>query len=280
MIRQAKEMVEAYPASAGFFWDVYGRSYMFDFAHDDGITMVNNKPAYYSEFMYHRLMADHIRPLLKSKGMLITANKPVTIVSCRGLDGIMSMEDAPREDSPGWITAQSFLGLNRHMLILEANMNNVEMTYLHCLRYGMFDTDLRRTDRRGSLAEERLKANAELARRYRPFIERFRGKKWIFHPEALELPPHTEGNIFRLADGSVMVTMVSAWRHLRQAEGFNERLEVTCRLPDAADLKHVSVNAVDLGESTVVQPERSRDAIKITVPKHGKATVILLSAKP
>ena len=52
MIMQAREMVEAYPDAAGFFWDVYGRSYMFDFAHDDGITMINNKPAYYPEFMY------------------------------------------------------------------------------------------------------------------------------------------------------------------------------------------------------------------------------------
>ena len=87
MIQQAEEMVAAYPDAGGFMWDVYGRSYMFDFAHDDGITMVNNKPAYYPEFMYQRLMREHIRPLLRSHGMLITANKPVTVVSSRGLDG-------------------------------------------------------------------------------------------------------------------------------------------------------------------------------------------------
>ena len=38
-------------------------------------------------------------PLLRGRGMLITANKPVSIVSCRGLDGIMAMEDAPREEA-------------------------------------------------------------------------------------------------------------------------------------------------------------------------------------
>jgi hypothetical protein len=278
MIRQAREMIEAYPAAAGFFWDVYGRSYMFDFAHDDGITMVNNKPAYYPEFMYQRLLRDHIRPLLRGKGMLITANKPVTVVSCKGLDGIMAKEDATREESPGWITAQSYLGLNRHVMILESDAANAEMMYLHCLRYGMFDTDLGAMSRQGRPPAPELAArNQELARKYRPFIEKFRGKQWIFYPEALELPELTAGNIFRLKDGSVMITMVSAWRHLRNAAGHDSDLEVTCRLPDAAALRNVQVSAVDLGETTKVEPKRTGDTLKISVPRHGKATVVLLA---
>lgn len=263
MIDQAREMVEAYPAAAGFFWDVYGRSYMFDFAHDDGITMVNNKPAYYPEFMYQRLMRDHIRPMLRSKGMTITANKPVTVASTMGLDGIMTMEDAPREESPAWITAQSYLGLNRHVMILESAASNAEMMYLHCLRYGMFDTD-----REGI---------SDLAKKYRPFIEKFRGKQWVFYPEALELPQNTAGNIFRLKDGSVMITMVSAWRHLRNASGFDSDLTVTCRLPDAEAMSHVQASAIDLGETWSLNAKRTGDTLTITVPKHGKATVIVLS---
>ncbi len=277
MISQARELVDAYPDAAGLFWDVYGRSYMFDFAHDDGITMVNNKPAYYPEFMYQRLMRQYIRPLVRRRGMHITANKPVTIVSCQGLDGIMAMEDAPREDSPAWITAQSYLGLNRHVMILEARPENAEMMYLHCLRYGMFDTVQSVEGRPGHPVSGETAARArELARRYRPFIDRLRGKQWIFYPRALELPKYTEGNIFRLKDGSVMITMVSAWRSLRQAEGFNRNLEVVCRLPQAASLQSVEVHAIDLGESASVEPRRQGDELRITVPKHGKATVILL----
>jgi hypothetical protein len=278
MIRQASEMVEAYPAAAGLFWDVYGRSYMFDFAHDDGITMINNKPAYYPEFMYQRLMRDHIRPLLRAKGMLITANKPVTVASAKGLDGIMAMEDAPREENPAWITAQSYLGLNRHVMILENNAANTEMMFLHCLRYGMFDTDRDPAGGRGRPLPPELQArNRELAGKYRPFIEKLRGKQWIFYPEALELPEHTAGNIFRLQDGNIMITMISAWRHLRKAEGFDTNLEVTCRLPDAAAMRNVRVTAVDLGQTSDAEPRPSGDTLRITVPRHAKATVILLS---
>ena len=265
MIRQAGEMVDAYPDAAGFFWDVYGRSYMFDFAHDDGITMVNNKPAYYPEFMYQRMMREHVGPLLHRRRMCITANKPVTIASCEGLDGIMAMEDAPPEDNPSWIAAQSFLGLNRHVMIFEHDKANTELMFLHCLHYGMQYTDRTTSDA------------VALGGIYRPFLDRLRGKQWVFYPRALELPAFTSGNIFRLKDGSVMITIVSTWRLLRKAEGFNRDLEITCRLPDAAELRSAKISAVDLQETTTTEPRLDGHTLHITVPRHGKATVIVLS---
>lgn len=282
MIRQARQMVEAYPAMAGFFWDVYGRSYMFDFAHDDGITMVNNKPAYYPEFMYQRMMRDHIGPLLRGKGMGFTANKPVTIASCEGLDGIMAIENTPDEEVPAWIAAQSYLGLTRHVMILDgASGTHAELLLLNCLRYGMFYSDIGTSGPRGgTLPAGQIAANARLAKTYLPFIQRFRGKKWIFHPEALELPRNTDGNIFRLKDGSVMIPMVSFWRSFRRVDGSDQNVPVICRLPDAADMQYVYAASLDLAETRRIEPERSGDTLKIAVPRHGKATVILLSPRP
>lgn len=280
MVEQARDMVTAYPAAAGFFWDVYGRSYMFDFAHDDGITMIHNKPAYYPEFMYQRLMREDVGPLLHGKGMQITANKPVTVASTRGVDGVMMMEDAPREESPAWITAQSYLGLNRHVMIGDWNATNEEMLYLDCLRYGAFPSFPVDHDNKGKVVSAEVMArNRELENRYLPYIEKFRGKQWIFYPEALELPENTYGNIFRLRDGSVMITMISAWRTLRNAEGFDANLRVIARLPDAGQMAWVEVDSVDGGEKTVVQPERDGDKLTILVPRHGKATLILLRPK-
>ena len=61
------------------------------------------------------------------------------------------------------------------------------------------------------------------------------------------------------------------WRHLRKVAG------LICRLPDAAAIEKVQVSSVDLDESSKVEPQRSGDTLKITVPKHAKATVVLLS---
>ncbi len=280
MAAEAKQMVESYPDAAGFFWDVYGRSYMFDFAHDDGITMVDNRAAYYPEFMYQRLMQQSVGPLLHSHGMTITANKPVTVASTRGVDGIMTMENAPKEESPAWITTQSYLGLTRHVMILEGDATNAEMLYLHCLRYGAFNSLVQTTDRKGNpLPAALIARNDDLEKKYQPFVNMFAGKKWIFYPRALELPENTYGNIFQLKNGDVMITMVSAWRALRNAEGYDANLQVIARLPNAGDVRSVEMDSVDMGEKISEAPQRSGDALTINVPKHGKATVILLHFK-
>ncbi len=278
MMQQAEAMVNAYPGIAGFFWDVYGRSYLFDFAHDDGITMVDNKPAYYPEFMYQRMMRQHVAPLLHTKDMCITANKPVTLASCWGVDGIMSSEDVTQEENPGWIAAQSYLGLKRHVMILSGGgVRDPELLFLHCLHYGMFYSDVNTADARaGNLTPEHAAHTADLLQKYHPFIDRLRGKTWIFHPQALELPPYTAGNIFRLKDGSVMITMVSAWRHLRKVDNSDADLEVICRLPDADRMKNIRATAIDRQQSWDLQPTRDGDTVKLIIPHHGKATVILL----
>jgi hypothetical protein len=281
MIQQAREMVEAYPDIAGFFWDVYGRSYMFDFAHDDGITMINNKPAYYPGFMFERMMREVVGPLLHSRGMSITANKPVTIRACEGLDGIMVIENTPEEETPAWIAAQSYLGLSRHVMILDgASGTHAELFFQNCLRYGMFYSDLSTNEgRRGRVTPEQIARNIEIEKAYAPYIQRLRGKRWIFYPEALKLPGNTDGNIFRLKDGSVMITMTSAWRILRKVEGFDSNLQVTCRLPDAGEMTHAYAAALDSNETGKLIPQRNGDTLTITVPKHGRSTVILLSPR-
>jgi hypothetical protein len=158
---------------------------------------------------------------------------------------------------------------------------HAERLLLTCLRYGLFYSDLGTQDEKGRpLPSARLALNDRLAEAYRPFIERFRGKQWIYHPRALELPRYTGGNIFRLKDGSVMVTVVSAWRSLRQAEGVDRNLRVICRLPDAGKLGRIYISSIDLGVTHRAEPERSGDTLKIVLPRHGKASVILLASRP
>jgi hypothetical protein len=192
----------------------------------------------------------------------------------------MTMENAPREESPAWITTQSYLGLTRHVMILEGDATNAEMLYLHCLRYGAFNSLVQTTDRKGNpLPAATFARNEELEKKYQPFVNMFAGKKWIFYPRALELPENSYGNIFQLKNGDVMITMVSAWRVLRNAPGYDANLRVIARLPNAADVRSVEVDSVDLGEKSSEAPQRSGDTLTINVPKHGKATVILLHFK-
>ena len=280
LAEQAAEMVRSYPDIRGFFWDVYGRSYRFDFAHDDGITMINNKPAYYPMFMFLRMMENHISPLLHGSGRYITCNKPTMIQACKGIDGVMARESTPAELNPCWLVAQSYLGLNRHVMILDGrSWQHPERLFLNCLRYGFQYSDIQ-TETEIEIDREviRQKQKAEKLRRiYAPVIERLRGKKWVFYPRPLDLPPMTDGNIFRLRDGSVMVTMVSIWRVLNNIPGTTPDLELTCRLPDAAEFKNFKLIQPDFERTEQIVPvSREGDALTFEISEHGLASVILL----
>jgi hypothetical protein len=280
LVAQAKEMLRAYPDMAGFFWDVYARTFRFDFAHDDGITMVNNKPAYFPIFMFTRMIEDHIVPMLRGKGKFITCNKPTMVQACKGIDGIMARERTPAELKPEWLIAQSYLGLNRHVMILDREpWRHPELLFLNCLRYGFFFSEMR-TDVEGETDPEiiRLKRRAEEVRAaYQPLIERFKGKKWVFHPRALSLPRMTDGNIFRLKNGSVMIALVSIWRVLNHIPGRTPNLELTCRLPDAAEMTKFTLIQPDIEVSEALAPlSRAGDAITFRLREHGLASVILL----
>jgi len=277
---QAEEMVRAYPDIDGFFWDVYGRSYRFDFAHDDGITMINNKPAYYTMFMYLRMMENYVGPLLHDSGRYITCNKPTMIQACKGIDAIMARESTPAVLKPSWLVAQSYLGLNRHVMILDGrSWQHPERLFLNCLRYGFQYSDIQ-TEIAGVTDPEVIsrKEKAEKVRlSYAPLIERLRGKKWIFHPRALDLPAMTDGNIFRLRDGSVMLTMVSIWRVLNNIPGTTPDLELTCRLPDAEEFKSFKLIQPDLDRALEIAPaSRQGDELTFKISQHGLASVILL----
>lgn len=279
LISQAREMVEAYPDIAGFFWDVYARGYRFDFAHDDGITMINNKPAYYPLFMFERMMAEHISPLLHGSGRFITCNKPTTITACKGIDGIMAMEETPAADKPAWLVSQSYLALNRHLMVLDGNSwQHPERTLLNCLRFGYFHSNVRGPDPgdRPEVAGRKERA-LEIQRNYLPVIEMLKGKRWIFHPRALELPPLSDGNIFRLEDGSVMAVMVSMWRELHNVPGVTPDQTIVVRLPDAREFNTFTLHQPDRALETRISPAtRSGEAFTFRIPEHGKASVIVM----
>ena len=126
---------------------------------------------------------------------------------------------------------------------------------------------------------ETVAYNEKLHNLYQPYVNMFAGKKWIFYPHALDLPANTDGNIFQLKSGDIMITLVSAWRALNHADGVDSNLQVIARLPNADAVQSVEVDSVDLGEKTSVTPQRNGNQLTITVPKHGKATVILLHMK-
>ncbi|NOY57347.1 MAG: hypothetical protein GXO75_00235, partial [Calditrichaeota bacterium] len=278
-VQQLKKMVQTYPQMDGIFYDVFGRTYCFDFAHDDGITMVNNKPAYFPIFMFQKNM-EIISPYLHAQGKCITCNKPTMIQVCKGVDGIMMRESNPKDADPPWLIAQSYLGLNRHILIATSSIGkDQESLYQNCLRFGAFYTDIsKRRPIHGKPPDpEGIKISETLRSAYGHFIKDFKGKKWVFYPRALELPVFTRGNIFKLADGRVMITMISPGRSMFEDGGFKKNLQIKVHLPNMRRLKKAVLSSPDYDNDYNLKLNfQGKDGLILDIPEHRTASIVYL----
>lgn len=273
-LEQFDKILEKYGQTDAIFFDVYGRHYNLDFGHDDGITMVHNKPAYCLKFAFQRIM-ERIEPKLRAMGKQFSANKPEGIEMLAGIDLIMADEG----HDPYRLEAFSYYGLFKPVMVLDGGMwHDPEPTLKTCLRLGMMYNDFAEgPDRaRTKLSPEQLQRNRRVRDAYTPLLQELIGKQWVLEPDALDLPAPTQGNVFRVPDGRVIVTMVSDHRSMFEDGGFAGELPVVVRLAGGQAIRRATVRSVDYEEAVEAPVARNADTITVTVPRHRTASIVIL----
>ena len=225
------------------FFDVYGRHYNLDFGHDDGLTMVNNKPAYCLKFAFQRLM-DKIDPMMRQKGLVFSANKPEGIELMKGIDYIMADEGADEDR----LQAMQYYGLFKPIIILDGGIvMRAEEDFKKCLRLGMIYNDIdpdREMKGKEFTDEMRAKAAKALAA-YGPLFPLLKGKTWVLKGDPVDLPASVRGNIFERPNKDYIVTMVSDDRSIFDDLSPRKNLKVTVRIPDADKYTEAEVWSAD-----------------------------------
>ena len=275
-LEQFTKLLDAYPESDAIFFDVYGRHYDLDFGHDDGITMVHNKPAYCVKFAFARIM-ERILPILRERGMLFSANKPEGIEALEGIDYIMCDEGHDRHR----LEAFSYYGLFKPVMVLDGGIwKDPEPTLKTCLRLGMLYNDMA-YDYEGSrvkLKKRQAQHNERIRAAYAPLLAFLVGKTWVLRAGALELPEVAQGNLFAIPQDKYIVTLVSDHRSMFERGGFTKKLPVVARLDDAERITSATVYSVDYADPEPAEISRDGDTLTITVPRHRAASVVVLAA--
>jgi hypothetical protein len=303
-LEQFQKLLSTYPNINGVFFDVYGRHYNLDFGHDDGLTMVNNKPAYCLKFAFQRLM-DKIDPLMRQKGLVFSANKPEGIELMKGIDYIMADEGADEDR----LQVMQYYGLFKPIIILDGGIvMRAEEDFKKCLRLGMIynDIDPDREMKGKEFTDEMRARAAKALEAYAPLFPLLKGKTWVLKGDPVELPPSVRGNIFERPNKDYIVTMVSDDRSVFDDLSPRKNLKVTIRIADAdkyteaevwsADYKDCKKATIDRGsgaagsgidiekwkEEEAIAAARSAkvanagDALVITVPEHKSASIVVL----
>lgn len=192
MVRQIKGMVERYPEMDGVFLDQACYNYL-DTAHSDGITAVNNHPAYMTGFNY----LPHLELLSKllHPDKVIIANGPFGIGIMKYIDGFMA-------ESHGWLCDHmQYYALEKPMFFLEYRTSDraVEEMFQKCLIYGAGFTSYPQV----------YKTSKDLYDMYLPVLQRLWRRRWVFEEEPIVLPPGFNGNLFVSGRGTLIASIVS-----------------------------------------------------------------------
>ncbi|MEA1997376.1 MAG: hypothetical protein U9N45_07040, partial [Gemmatimonadota bacterium] len=179
MTEQQRRMIDLYPQARGFFLDDWRISGI-DFAHDDGLTVVHNRPAY--SLGRNRLGVGALMiAMMHESGKFVASASPATIVQARGIDLFYMTE--PTAETMGrtslmslWrpIAAESLAGGNKAR----------EESLKQLLFWGIMPP-----------AAE-LGAYNTLDRAYRPLFSQLKGREWVLDPNPLSLPESVKGQVF------------------------------------------------------------------------------------
>jgi len=192
MVRQIRGMAERYPEMDGVFLDQACYNFL-DTAHSDGITAVNNRPAYMTGFNY----LPHLKLLssLLHPDKVIIGNGPFGIGIMKYIDGLMA-------EGEGWLCDHlQYYALAKPMFFLMYKRTDraVEKMFQSCLFHGAGFTSY----------PEVYKSSKDIYDMYVPLLQLLYRRRWVFHSNPIELPPGFKGSLFASPRGTLVAGIAS-----------------------------------------------------------------------
>ena len=282
VMEAAQRLLEDFPECDGFFIDeLHYRT--FDFAHQDGVTMLGDKPCYMLGFAMEKIIAELCHHL-HEHGKAVWANGPTSIEVVKYVDGIMA------ESSDRWLGYMQYMGLAKPIIALPPGYSRIRITppaeterYLKmCLKCGAQLSARREPRARAkglAVPEDTDQSNQFLVKAYRPLLDLIKGRRWVLNAHALELPDGTTGNIFQVRGGHYAVPVVTFEKSILDEPSYSKDLNVKVRLEDANEITNAYLLSVDYEGWYELVFQRDGEEISIDIPKHSTASLILLTKK-
>ena len=259
---ELEKFFELYPEAGGLFWDQAGYDDI-DSAHHDGITMVENKPMYRLAFCYEK-HRDLMVAEAHRRGMIVAANGLAYIELGGGIDQIMA-------EGSSWLAELvQYECVTRPMLFYHyfKDENDLEEMFQKCLVAGATGY---------SVPDCSMSPDMDmLFRAYAPLVDMLSGRKWLFEPYPLELPPGVNGNIFTMENNNLNVTLVATGQSLLLTPTF-QPLTVKVRSKKTADIQKIIYSGISGMRTKVSWEAKDNGTVIINIPEHSVAGVLEIS---
>lgn|GEM_PF-3776830 len=269
---QFRSLLDNYPEADGVFMDQSHFDFP-DYAHDDGVTIRGGRPAFRMGIAI-REFASRLVGIARSKGKMVWWNGPWMAEMGAPGDGHLS-------EASESIEALQYFGLaNKPINTGAAGIDSYDRVLLAGAQPAapILSTIMLSHRYAKEVPAEAAPPADELSlfQRYRPLFEAVRLREWLLEPDAVRVPEGFEANAFRDPAGDSVFPIVTS--HAEPGAGWQFDLPVEIRLPTAGAIRSARVVTPECGQGVAVKIERAGNVVRAVLPRHRRASVLILSA--
>jgi hypothetical protein len=268
---QFRGLLDSYPEADGIFMDQSHFDF-FDYAHDDGVTIRGGRPAYRMGIAIRELTARLVE-IARSRGKMVWWNGPWMAEMGAAGDGHLS-------EASESIEALQYFGLGSKPITTGAAAID---SYDRVLLAGAQPAaPILSTIMLSHRYAKEVPASAEppagelaLYRQYQPLFEAVRRREWFLGPTPIVVPDGFEANAFRDPNGDYVFPIVTS--HAEPGAGWFFDVPVEIRVPRPASIISAWTLQPECQAPVRIALRRDADKLRVILPRHRRATVLVLS---
>ena len=271
---QLRRHLTRLPEIDGFIIDRLDWSSSFDYGHDDGLSMMGDRPAANLAVPIGEAVREVAR-LAHAAGKRVFVNQFYRVEVLRDVDGVCHENDylralgylTPLRPASAWHMRQPYQG---DLLGFEAQLKRR-------LQWALFPQMIAH---QFPISQQAPNAQAaDLLEIYTPLFDTLIGKEQVLLPHCVEVAGANDVNLFRDQAGRYIVPVTSRVRFLSRQGLSTESVRVMVRVPDASALKWAYAVSAD-GPPYQAKLSRKKGAVQITAARHGAAAMLVVGKGP
>ncbi|MBN2024290.1 MAG: hypothetical protein JW809_16015 [Pirellulales bacterium] len=268
---QIRRHIDRLPDFDGFMIDRLDWGSLIDYGHDDGLTMIGDRPADNMAGAVAEAVQEVCR-LSHAAGKRVFVNQFWRVELLRDVDGSCHESDylaqrylIPLRPASAWHQQRPYVN-QRDLAPFEAHLKQrLQIALLPQMIAHRFPISQQAPD----------ETAADLMELFAPLFKVFAGKRQVLEPHCIGVTGVNDVDLFVDGQGRYVVPVTSRTRFLTRGNHDAQSVEVTISTPDAGELTWA--HAIPLGGRAYRATVRaSQGKAVVEVPSHGAATVLMV----
>jgi hypothetical protein len=267
---QVRRHLQRLPGIEGFIIDRLDWASRYDYGHDDGVTMVEDRPAENMAAPVAEAVQSVCR-LAHAAGKRVFVNQFYRLEVLRDVDGYCHEND--------YVPALAYLAPYRpvsawHMRAdYGADLLEFEKQLKLRLQFAVFPQMIAH---QFPIAQQKPDPKAaDMLELYAPLFDTLIGKRQVLEAHCVSATGDNDVNLFINRAREYVAPLTSRTRHRSQGAAGVEAATITVRVPDAARLKSARIYSAD-GEPYDAPVTADQGAAVVRVTRHATASVVVL----